>query len=197
MQDGKCIEILHIEAFDDEPASFEKMEQDGRLLFPDGDYKIYLSSEQPEDEVMAASNPLNEKLRQEILSVEGVRSVLVTRRSLYAKFETPVNAGAGMCDMMTDENRLDAETALVSGVMPEDSRSVLLGINYQKALRDIKAGEAIQLSLGQETVTVTIAGLFDAAKLANGHGALTMDSAALFAPEGLFLELHPESESFD
>lgn len=27
MQDGKCIEILHIGAFDDEPASFEKMGQ--------------------------------------------------------------------------------------------------------------------------------------------------------------------------
>lgn len=27
MQDGKCIEILHIGAFDDEPASFEKMTQ--------------------------------------------------------------------------------------------------------------------------------------------------------------------------
>lgn len=27
MQDGKCIEILHIGAFDDEPASFEKMAQ--------------------------------------------------------------------------------------------------------------------------------------------------------------------------
>lgn len=26
MQDGKCIEILHIGAFDDEPASFEKMD---------------------------------------------------------------------------------------------------------------------------------------------------------------------------
>lgn len=27
MQDGKCVEILHIGAFDDEPASFEKMAQ--------------------------------------------------------------------------------------------------------------------------------------------------------------------------
>lgn len=27
MQDGKCIEILHVGAFDDEPASFEKMDQ--------------------------------------------------------------------------------------------------------------------------------------------------------------------------
>lgn len=27
MQDGKCVEILHIGAFDDEPISFEKMKQ--------------------------------------------------------------------------------------------------------------------------------------------------------------------------
>jgi hypothetical protein len=27
MQDGNCVEILHIGAFDDEPISFEKMEQ--------------------------------------------------------------------------------------------------------------------------------------------------------------------------
>lgn len=27
MQDGKCVEILHIGAYDDEPASFEKMDQ--------------------------------------------------------------------------------------------------------------------------------------------------------------------------
>ena len=29
-------------------------------LFPDGDYKRYLSSEQPEEEIMAAGNPLNQ-----------------------------------------------------------------------------------------------------------------------------------------
>ena len=27
MNDGKCVEILHIGAFDDEPISFEKMEK--------------------------------------------------------------------------------------------------------------------------------------------------------------------------
>ena len=171
--------------------------QIARLLFPDGDYKIYLSSEQPEEEVMAAGNPLNEELRKQILSVDGVRSVLATRRSLHGKFRTSADDGAGMCDMLTDENRLDVEAALVSGIMPEDSRSVLLGTNYQKALGDIEAGEDICLSLGRKTVTVTISGLFDAEKMANGHGALTMDSAALFAPEELFLDLHPEIDSFD
>ena len=40
-------------------------------------------------------------------------------------------------------------------------------------------------------------GLFDPLGVANGHGALAMDSVALFAPEELFRELHPEIENFD
>lgn len=172
-------------------------EQAARLFFPDGDYKIYLSSEQPEEEVMAAGNPLDEELKQEILSVDGVRSVLVTRRSLHAKFGLPESAEAGMCDMLTDTNRMDVEAALVSGAMPVDAHSILLGTNYQKHHADMDVGTAMELTLGQKTVTVTISGLFDTAKTTNGHGALAMDSAALFAPEGLFLDLHPEIESFD
>ena len=46
-------------------------------------------------------------------------------------------------------------------------------------------------------MTVTISGLFDTSEMTNGHGALTMDSAGLFAPEELFRELHPEIKSFD
>ena len=60
---------------------------------------------------------------------------------------------------------------------------------------DVEA--TMDLILGQETVTVTISGLFDASKTVNGHGTLGMDSAALFAPEELFREIHPEIESFD
>lgn len=172
-------------------------QQAARLFFPDGNYKIYLSSEQPEEEVMAAGNPLDEELKQEILSVDGVRSVLVTRRSLHAKFGLPESAEAGMCDMLTDTNRMDVEAALVSGAMPADAHSILLGTNYQKHHADMDVGTAMELTLGQKTVTVTISGLFDTAKTTNGHGALAMDSAALFAPEGLFLDLHPEIESFD
>ncbi len=172
-------------------------QQAARLFFPDGDIKIYLSSEQPEEEVMAAGNPLDEELKQEILSVDGVRSVLVTRRSLHAKFGNPESAEAGMCDMLTDTNRMDVEAALVSGAMPADAHSILLGTNYQKHHADMDVGATMELALGQKAVTVTISGLFDTAKTANGHGALAMDSAALLAPEGLFLDLHPEIESFD
>ena len=172
-------------------------EQAARLFFPDGDIKIYLSSEQPEEEIMAAGNPLDENLRQEILSVDGVTDVLATRRSLHGKFRTSESAEAGMCDMLTDANRMDVEAALVSGAMPADTHSVLLSTGYQKHHADMDVGATIELTLGQKTVTVTISGLFDASKAANGHGALAMDSAALFAPEELFHEIHPEIGSFD
>ena len=172
-------------------------EQAARLFFPDGDYKIYLSSEQPEEEIMAAGNPLDENLRQEILSVDGVGDVLATRRSLHGKFRTSESTEAGMCDMLTDANRMDVEAALVSGAMPVHAHSILLSTGYQNSHTDMDVGSTMELVLGQKTVTVTISGLFDGSKMANGHGALAMDSAALFAPEKLFRETHPEIESFD
>ncbi len=67
---------------------------------------------------MATGNPLNEELRQELLSVDGVRDVLAARRSLHGKFRISESAEAGMCDMLTDSNRMDVEAALVSGAMP-------------------------------------------------------------------------------
>ncbi|MDE7220269.1 MAG: ABC transporter permease, partial [Oscillospiraceae bacterium] len=155
-------------------------EQAARLFFPDGDYKIYLSSEQPEEEIMAAGNPLDENLRQELLSVDGVMDVLATCRSLHAKFKTSESAEAGMCDMLTDSNRMDVEAALVSGAMPADANSILLSTSYQKHHVDMDVGATMELILGQKTVTVTISGLFDALKTATGHGTLAMDSAALF-----------------
>ena len=173
-------------------------EQAARLYFPDGDYKIYLSSEQPEEEIMASGNPLNEELRQEILSVDGVTDVLVTRQSLHAKFGTSAGTEAGMCDALTDENRQEVEAALISGAMPADAHSVLLAASYQKHLAEMDVGAAMELSLGQKTVTVTISGLLDPVRgTSNGHGALALDSVALFAPEELFRELHPEIENFD
>ena len=102
-----------------------------------------------------------------------------------------------MCDMLTDSYRMDVEAALVSGAMPADAHSILLSTGYQKRHADMNVGAAMELILGQKIVTVTISGLCDASKTANGHGTLAMDSAALFAPEELFCELHPEIESFD
>lgn len=101
-----------------------------------------------------------------------------------------------------DENYVDEHTlttciSRIRGKIEADVHSILLSTSYQKHHTDMDVGATMDLILGQETVTVTISGLFDASKTANGHGTLAMDSAALFAPEELFLELHPEIESFD
>ena len=65
----------------------------------------------------------------------------------------------------------DIEAALVSGAMPVDAHSILLSTGYQNRHTDMDVGFTMELVLGQKTVTVTISGLFDASKAANGHGA--------------------------
>ena len=121
-------------------------EQSARLFFPDGDYKIYLSSEQPEEEIMAAGNPLDENFRREILSVDGVTDVLVTRRSLHGKFRTSESAEAGMCDMLTDANRMDVETALVSDRSNLGMDTIATHIEYEKMQSSIIFGSLQALS---------------------------------------------------
>lgn len=171
-------------------------EQYARQWFPDGDYKIYLDSEQSEDKVMAAGNPLNEELMQEVLSVDGVTDVIVKRQSVYAKFETSENSSAGMCDMLTDQNKKELEEALVAGTLPEDSRSVLLDTKSAEYFEDMRVGATIELSFGGETVPVTISGLFSRDAIISGHGIFALDSECMFAPEELFHELLPGIENF-
>lgn len=55
-------------------------EAQARSYFPDGDYKIYLDSgEVSKEKIMAAGNPLNEELKQEILAIDGITDVIVKR----------------------------------------------------------------------------------------------------------------------
>ena len=172
-------------------------EQLARQAFPDGDYKIYLDSEQSEEEIMAIGNPLNEELRQEILSVDGITDVIASRQTLHATFRTDVNTNSGMCDMITDRNYSALEKALVEGTIPTDTHSIIIDWNIYNRFQDMGIGSTVELSFGQKSVPVTISGFFDPGKMNLGHGALQIDGAVLFAPDDLFYELHPEIKSFD
>ena len=170
-----------------------------RQFFPDGDYKIYLDSEMTEEKVMAAGNPLNEELKQEILSIDGVTDIIPSRQSLYATLKTDIYQSGGMCDMLTDQNYATVEAALTAGTMPKDSRSIVIDYNVLKQNEDMGVGSTVEISLGEEqpSVSVTISGLYAPAKVYSGHGRMHLDGATLFAPEALFHELHPEITSFD
>ena len=168
-----------------------------RQVFPDGDYKIYLDSKLTEQEVMAAGNPLNEELKQEILSIDGVTDVIAKRQSLHVNYRSNGIEGVGMCDILTEQNYSAVEAALIDGTMPPDARSII--IDSHTSNRDnIGAGETVELISGKSTLPVTISGVFDSGSIpTNGHGALHLDGPLEFAPEALFHELHPEITSFD
>ena len=168
-----------------------------RQYFPDGDYKIYLRSELTEQEVMAAGNPLNEELKQEILSIDGITDVILKRQSLHVNYRANGIEGGGMCDILTEQNYSVVEAALIDGTMPPDARSII--IDSHTSNRDnIGAGETVELISGKSTLPVTISGVFDNKSIpTNGHGALHIDGPLEFAPEALFHELHPEITSFD
>ena len=168
-----------------------------RQYFPDGDYKIYLDSKLTEQEVMAAGNPLNEELKREILSIDGVTDVIAKRQSLHVNYRSNGIEGGGMCDILTEQNYSAVEAALIDGTMPPDARSII--IDSHTSNRDnIGAGETVELISGKLTLPVTISGVFDSGSIpTNGHGALHLDGSLEYAPEALFHELHPEITSFD
>ncbi|MCB5433165.1 ABC transporter permease [Blautia faecis] len=170
-----------------------------RQFFPDGDYKIYLHSEVASEKVMAAGNPLNEELKQEILSIDGVTDIIPSRQSLYATLKTDIYQSGGMCDMLTDQNYATVEAALTAGTMPKDSHSIVLDYHALNRNEDMGVGSTVDFYFGegQPPVSVTVSGLFDSNKTPSGHGKLALDGVLFFAPEALFHELHPEIASFD
>ena len=124
---------------------------------------------------MAAGNPLNEELRQEILSIDGITDVIAKRQSLHASYTVNEFTESGMCDMLTEQNYSLVEAALVEGTMPTDTRSILVDSSTSK--RDnIPAGTTVAFTFGQSSVPVTVAGVFDNTALPNGHGALAFDA---------------------
>ena len=168
-----------------------------RQVFPDGDYKIYLRSELTEQEVMAAGNPLNEELKQEILSIDGITDVIAKRQSLHVNYRANGIEGVGMCDILTEQNYSAVEAALIDGTMPPDARSIIID-SYTSNNNNIGAGATVELISGKSTLPVTISGVFDSKSIpTNGHGVLHLDGPLEYAPEALFHELHPEITSFD
>ncbi len=168
-----------------------------RQYFPDGDYKIYLHSKLTEQEVMAAGNPLNEELKREILSIDGVTDVIAKRQSLHVNYRANGIEGGGMCDILTEQNYSAVEAALIDGTMPPDARSIIID-SHTSNNNNIGAGATVELISGKSTLPVTISGVFDSGSIpTNGHGALHLDGPLEYAPEALFHELHPEITSFD
>lgn len=171
-------------------------ERIARQYFPDGDYKIYNNADSLNNSLLAG-NPLNEEVRQEILSIDGVTDIIITRQSAFAEFSTEHSSTRGVCDMLTTLNYADVEDSLTAGTMPSDSHSILLADSILETNDDMGVGTVLEFSFGEATTTVKVVGLFSPTncKAGIGHG-LGLDGAMVFAPETLFQELLPEIENF-
>ena len=170
-----------------------------RQHFKNGDYKIYMDSDKEHIDLLKRGNPLNEELKQEILDIDGVEGILVTRKSAGFEATSHGITSHGTCDMITKENRELLAQAIVEGSMP-DNNGILLPYEYCDFDGKEKLGETIELSLGEKTIPVTISGYFDAKQVvafANGHGSIGVDGPMMFLPEELFQELIPDVTNFD
>lgn len=169
-----------------------------RQYFKNGDYKIYIDSDKEHIDILKQGNPLNEELKQEILDIDGVEEILVTRKSASFEATSHEITEHGTCDMITKENRELLAQAVLEGSMPEDN-GILLPYDYSGFDGKEKLGETIELSLGEKTIPVTISGFFNPEKtiFASGHGPIGVDGPMMFLPEELFQELIPDVTNFD
>ena len=99
-----------------------------RQYFKNGDYKIYMDSDKEHIDLLKQGNPLNEELKQEILNIDGVEEILVTRKSAGFEATSHGITEHGTCDMITKENRELLAQAIVEGSMP-DNNGILLPYN--------------------------------------------------------------------
>ena len=174
-------------------------EQIARLYFPDSDYKIYLQD--LSEEMLVKGNPLNEELKQEVLSIDGVTDIIVARQSLHTSIKTDANQNSGICDTLTDQNYAMVEAALTEGTMPTDSHSIVIHDKIVAHFEDMGVGSTVEFSSmdGKQSIPVTISGVFSTSKMPVifGHGRSHTDGSVFFAPKDLFCELHPEITTFD
>ena len=174
-------------------------EQIARLYFPDSDYKIYLQD--LSEEMLVKGNPLNEELKQEVLSVDGVTDIIVARQSLHTSIKTDANQNSGICDTLTDQNYAMVEAALTEGTMPTDSHSIVIHDQIVAYFEDMGVGSTVEFSSidGKQSIPVTISGVFSLSKMPVifGHGRAHTDGSVFFAPKDLFYELYPEITTFD
>ena len=86
------------------------------------------------------ATPLTPALQEEILAIDGVTDVVVTRQSLSLRYQLAGDASVhstGMGDVLTQQNWDTVAARLLAGTMPEGDRSVLVASHVADAYPEI------------------------------------------------------------
>lgn len=167
--------------------------------FGNVDYKIYIQSDREHTDLLYTKNPLNEKLRQEINDIQGVKSIQTLRKSATFTFRYKENEARGMCDMLTKQNEKELEQSLINGRLPNSPQEILVKSGYKDFGEDVKVGMEFEISLGREKVPVTVSGIFQSTKamISEGNGRGGFDAAMMYMTEEGFMKLLPGVENYD
>ena len=101
-------------------------------------------------------------LREEILAIDGVTDVVVTRQSLSLWYQLAGDASVhstGMGDVLTQQNWDTVAAALLAGTMPEGGPAASWWPPmWRRPTREIAPGASLVVEGGGDPVTVTVAG---------------------------------------
>ena len=90
---------------------------------------------------------------QEVLAIDGVENIVVTRQSAHAQFSTGENSSSGVCDMITDGNYSNLEDSLIDGTMPTKGHNVVIAVSVAET-EHIEVGSTLELSFGETIISL-------------------------------------------
>ncbi len=120
------------------------LEEQTKIAFPYGDFKIYLSSDTANsNEIMKTENPFTEDLKNKILAIEGVKEIITVRKAIYGKcYENERMLTSSMIDTYSPSDVPYLESNLIEGSIPADGNYIIsLGDN------EVRGGLQSNLSL--------------------------------------------------
>lgn len=179
-------------------ALIQKPEKMARRDFLNGDYRVYIDSDKELFDLLYEKNPLNEKLKKQILEIPGVINIETGRQTGHYRFDFQGIKSSGMCDMITKENRAAIEEAISEGKMPSGNEIIVMD-GYQAFGKKPEVGMQLEISLGGIQMPVKISGIFEIGKIsmAYGHGDKQLDAPMMYFPSELFEVLMPGISTFD
>lgn len=182
-------------------------EQNARTDFLYGDFRIYLDDDsyQTTLEQMKDKNPLDERLYESILDIDGVKEIVPVRFSVGSfdfKADT-ISDGRGRCDILTPDGAVTGDSSfekkyLVAGRMPVKWDEVLISETYyQSEDSNVEPGDSLILTMDESNrdIQVTVSGIMDDAA-GQSNGMYVFDDARILVTEEMAKYMAPDIENF-
>lgn len=164
-----------------------------------GNYRIYLNDYQLDvTEQIKGGNPLNDKFKRNIQSIDGVKDVIPIRSSVgQCSFSTGSYSDKNiLCDILTDitseGNASYIDSLLIAGHMPQSDTDVLFSDAYQS----LQPGDNLELTVNGNTASVTISGIYDGTYAGTANGNAVDDAAYILITEELAEKLLPSANDY-